>query len=361
MNKILIALPNDVMGGAEQYLFEMCQYLSRNNEIKVVFLKQPITNFWNNNVQSKNVQLIYLNATSEKKGFIKFLKWSFSNKSNFNYAITSHLHLNGILGFLRKINLLKIENHIARESTYIFDRFSGLKLLEFKSFYKMGYNKIDLLITQSEEMKKKLLKGLTKSMIPKQINTIPNLLNLNNIQNKSIEFLPNHKNYIITAGRLIPEKGFDILIEAYNNIKNEIGNIKLLILGEGKERKKLEDLIDRFNLGAKVKLLGFKENPMSYFKYADLCVVSSRVEGFPNVLLQMMTLNGNVVSTLCAGGIDEIEGIQTCEADNIETLANTMLEAIKNKIDNSKLFQQELETRRIEKYWNQIEAYLDES
>ena len=210
-------------------------------------------------------------------------------------------------------------------------------------------------------MKVNLLKGLRKSNAPKQVHTIPNLLNLHNIHNKSNEFIPKHKKYIITAGRLIPEKGFDFLIKSYASKISKIKGLDLVILGEGIEKESLENLIKKLKLKDRIHLLGFKDNPMPYFKYADLCVVSSRVEGFPNVLLQMMALNGNVVSTLCAGGIKELEGVQTCEADNLEALSDGMLNAISNKKDNSRLFKRELEIRSVEKYWNQIETYLDET
>jgi glycosyltransferase involved in cell wall biosynthesis len=351
--KLAIFSITDVKGGAELLLNNIFHHLKPDVDFYY------LSNFESAKVNESNIY--YLSNTKNiLKGFLNLIL-IYKRLNNYKIIISSHLYVNSFLGFLKKIRLVnKNVKLVCRESTSIFLREKGFRLIKYRIAYFLGYGSQNLIITQSELMKKQLFENLPKSKYWK-IRSMSNPINLDLLLEKARQDVLHDENYIVAAGRLIDEKGFDILIEAYNNIKNEIGSIKLLILGEGKERKKLEDLIDRFNLEAKVKLLGFKENPMPYFKYADLCVVSSRVEGFPNVLLQMMTLNGNVVSTLCAGGIDEIEGIQTCEADNIETLANTMLEAIKNKIDNSKLFQQELETRRIEKYWNQIEAYLDES
>lgn len=359
LNKILISLPNDSMGGAEQYLYELCSYLSKFNKITVVFLKQPKTNFWNNNLVDENIRLIYLNATSEKKGFFELIRWSFWNKDEFQFALTSHIQLNGVISFLRKYGLLNINYHIARESTFIFDRFKGLKLLQYKTFYRMGYSHLDLLITQSENMRLKLLKGLRNKINSNIVRTIPNLLNIESITEKGNKYVPIHKNYIVSAGRLIPEKGYEVLINSYNIIKDKLNNSKLIILGEGKERPKLEMLIKNLKLQDKVDLIGYKENPMPYFKNAKLCVVSSIVEGFPNVLLQMMLLNDKVVSTLCAGGIDELEYIETCEINSSNALADAMLKRFLMKQDNSESCKNQLESRNVDKYWNQIIIYLN--
>src|SRR5690606_38670145 len=60
--------------------------------------------------------------------------------------------------------------------------------------------------------------------------------------------------------------------------------------------------------------------PYSYFKKAKICVVSSIKEGFPNVLLQMLALNDRVVSTNCAGGIQDIPGITVVTPNNVQEL-----------------------------------------
>ena len=355
MKNVLILLPNDVMGGAEQYLFELAKYNSQNYNLKVVFLKQPISFYWKNNL--KEVEQVYLNATSEKVGILKLIIWLVKNRINYKYVLTSHVHTNGMIGFFRKIKLISSNFHIARESTFIFDRFRGLKLAEFKLFYKMGYSKIDLLITQSELMKSKLLNSLSSNTKPKKTKTIPNLIDVKTIISKSNTNIPSEKDYIITAGRLIPEKGYDILIKAFNSIKTKT-NKTLLILGEGNDRILLEELIKKNSLTDRVKLLGFKNNPMPYFKHASLCVVSSRVEGFPNVLLQMMALNGNVISTLCAGGIEELEGINTCKANDEAELTKLLLNSLNNPQNNIDIFKKEMTKRSVESYWNQIEIFI---
>lgn len=353
LNKTIAFLSlTDCMGGAELFLSNLFNYKKSNSDF--YFLTHNTTK----KVRTENIY--YLSETpSYFIGFFELLLYS-KKLRNYNIIITSHIYLNAALGSFKKLGLInKNVKLVFRESTSIFIREKGIRLLKYKIAYHLGYGPQVLTITQSDLMKKQLLDNFPKSKNWK-IKSIPNPINLDLIIQQSNEYVFNEKNYMVTAGRLIPEKGYDILIESFNKIKNKTDK-QLLILGEGNERENLELLISANNLSKRVKLLGFKDNPMPYFKHADLCVVSSRVEGFPNVLLQMMALNGNVVSTLCAGGIDELEGVQTCEADDLEALSSTLFNAIRDKKNNTNLFQKELETRSIENYWNQIETYLNEA
>jgi glycosyltransferase involved in cell wall biosynthesis len=265
------------------------------------------------------------------------------------------LHLNGTIGFFRKLRLVKSKFHIGRESTFVFDRFKGLKLTFFKTFYFFGYSKIDLLITQSDMMKERLISSLNSFSVPKKVLTIPNLFNLKDVEKKSLEFVPKFSNYIVSAGRLIPEKGFDVLIDSFVSLNS---NKKLIILGEGYERKKLQNLIESHNQSDNIILHGFVDNPMPYFKNADLCVVSSRIEGFPNVLLQMMALNNNVVSTLCAPGVEKLKGVNTCKVSDVGDLSISMSDVLDAQTDNSTVFKTELEKRNVPSFWKTIKRAL---
>lgn len=110
---------------------------------------------------------------------------------------------------------------------------------------------------------------------------------------------------IVGAGRLHPQKDFTTLIEAFALV---VANhpARLIILGEGEERPKLEAQIDRLGLNSCVSLPGFVANPFPYLKRADTFVLSSRYEGMPNVLLQAMAFGTAVVATRCHSGACEV-------------------------------------------------------
>ena len=149
--------------------------------------------------------------------------------------------------------------------------------------------------------------------------------------------------------------GFDLLIQSYKQLNT---NKKLIILGEGVQRKFLEELIAKESQTDNIFLLGFVENPMPYFKHAQLCVVSSRVEGFPNVLLQMMALNNNVVSTLCAPGVESLNGVINCKTNDVIALCDAMQIGLANENDNTDVFKDELLSRNVPSFWKKIQDNL---
>jgi glycosyltransferase involved in cell wall biosynthesis len=283
----------------------------------------------------------------------------------FDYAYTSHVHTTSSLGFLRKLKILKVEFLIARESTSIFKRYKGYKLFMFKMLYKLGYSKIDLLICQTDYMKKQLVESLMWLPEKIAIEVIGNPVNFNRISVKvkdCKEKIDLESPFIVSAGRLINEKGFDILISSFKNIKLKHPDYKLVILGEGNLRDKLQKKIISYNLENHIKLLGFVGNVYPYFKYSDLCVVSSRIEGFPNVLLQMMSQNTKIVSTKCAGGIEEIPGIFIAETNDEKSLEQAMELALHhNTTANREIFDDFLNERAIHNFINKIELYLCEN
>jgi len=110
---------------------------------------------------------------------------------------------------------------------------------------------------------------------------------------------------ILGAGRLEPQKDFSTLIDAFWNIKRR-QNARLMILGEGSRRSKLEEQITKMNLEDEVSLPGFTDNPYKYMRNASVFVLSSSHEGLPNVLIEAMACGCPVVSTNCPSGPSEI-------------------------------------------------------
>ena len=82
--------------------------------------------------------------------------------------------------------------------------------------------------------------------------------------------------------------------------------VKLVILGEGKERKNLEKLIVKLDLENQILLFGKVDNPFIYMKYAKFFILSSRYEGFANVLLEALACGAPVIATDCETGTSEI-------------------------------------------------------
>lgn len=110
---------------------------------------------------------------------------------------------------------------------------------------------------------------------------------------------------ILSVGRLTSQKGFDVLIKAFSRVRKK-RPVRLLILGEGEERQKLEILVKQLGLEQDVRFLGFVQNPYSYIAHAALFALSSRWEGLPTVLIEALYLGIPIVATDCPGGSREI-------------------------------------------------------
>ena len=107
---------------------------------------------------------------------------------------------------------------------------------------------------------------------------------------------------ILAVGRLEPQKGFDMLLEAFALLSPRQPNWHLVLLGEGKMRGSLEASIESLNLNDRVKLPGRAGNMSSWYRRADVYVLSSRYEGFPNTLLEAMAHGCPSVSFDCDTG-----------------------------------------------------------
>ncbi len=101
-------------------------------------------------------------------------------------------------------------------------------------------------------------------------------------------------------------KQFDRLIIAYSKSHLPQKSIDLVIIGEGKNKEKYIELAKNHGVESRVKFLGHKENPFPYYKNAIFTVLSSRNEGFPNVLIESLATETPVVSFDCFSGPNEI-------------------------------------------------------
>jgi len=110
---------------------------------------------------------------------------------------------------------------------------------------------------------------------------------------------------LVAAGRLASWKGFSDLIRAMKELSHR-RQARLLILGDGPLRSELGSLIVELGLSDVVHLLGYVENPLKYFACADVFVLSSHVEGLPNVLVEAMMCGCTPVSTDCPTGPREV-------------------------------------------------------
>jgi glycosyltransferase involved in cell wall biosynthesis len=112
---------------------------------------------------------------------------------------------------------------------------------------------------------------------------------------------------VLAAGRLSPVKGFDGLIRAFCDVPQDY-NARLVILGDGPERKNLQALVDSLGLTDRVSLPGYVSSTVAYMKKSRLFVLSSLWECLPTVVIEALAVGLSVVAYDCPGGLREIIG-----------------------------------------------------
>lgn len=227
------------------------------------------------------------------------------------------------------------------------------KLLSYK-YYKT-YNRVFCVSKECTELAKEQFVNIAN-----KIDTMYNPIEIQSIIDKSnneIEFkLPKGTN-IVATGRLTNQKGFDILIEAFGKIKHK--DVNLVILGEGEDRLKLEQLVDKYNLKKRVYMPGFVENPFTILKNADLFVLSSRYEGLPTVLIEALALNKKIISTTCSGSTEILENGKygyLVDINDVDGLSKKIEYALDNKVINNGIVKaKEFDVKNV---MNQLEMQL---
>ena len=173
---------------------------------------------------------------------------------------------------------------------------------------KFVYKYSDKVIAISDGVAQDLIKNFNLS--PNKVRVIynpsadPEIKNLSN-ENVTHPWFQIDIPIIIGIGRLTHQKDFSTLIKAFSILRKE-KDCKLIIIGEGSERSKIESLISKENLKDDIELMGFQVNPWKYLSKSNLFVLSSLWEGFGNVIVESMYLGTPVISTDCPSGPREI-------------------------------------------------------
>lgn len=135
---------------------------------------------------------------------------------------------------------------------------------------------------------------------------------------------------VVGIGRLVPQKGFDLLLDAFAMVHGSFPGWRLCLVGDGAERARLEALAAGLGIGDAVTFAGRVRDVETWIARAGLVVAPSRFEGFPNVVLESMGLGAAVISADCPSGPAELieNGVngRLVPAEDVAALAAAMRE-----------------------------------
>jgi glycosyltransferase involved in cell wall biosynthesis len=293
---VIFILPDLETGGAERIVTTIANHLSRDKfEPKILLLRKEGGYL---NLLKDDVEIIDIKTERIRHSLKPILKEIYRRKPDIVFS--GFGEVNAYMSLF--IKLFPQVKFIARETNVVSQHVTKKEIKFFYTFYN-NYHQI---IAQSDDMMNDLINNfkVSRSKIIKINNPVDfdfineKLLN----SNKPESFKYNYKN-VVAIGNLSARKGFDNLLKVFSRLKNE--NIILHILGDGKDREILHQMKDFLGL-KNIFFHGRQENPYQFLKYADLFILSSRYEGFPNVLLEAGACGTYSLANNCPGGINEI-------------------------------------------------------
>ena len=251
------------------------------------------------------------------------------------YAVFSTLgHLNLAVAMLRRL-LPNGVRYIAREATVVSQLPVAYHIPRWWFWaYRRFYRQLDAVVCQSHAMRDDLVAHFgfphEKAVVinnPIDVQYIRRLANEPVDMNLFPRSATNARTiHLVAAGSLTRVKGFDLLIEAIALCADP--RLHLTVVGEGPLLGDLQRLTVERGLTERVHFVGFQKNPYAFFARADAFVLSSRFEGFPNVVLEALACGTPVIATPSPGGVreilDKVDGCVLADSLSVEALAKAL-------------------------------------
>jgi glycosyltransferase involved in cell wall biosynthesis len=301
--RLLLAIPSLRCGGSERVMSLLADHWAASgHEVALATFDPPETDFF---PVGPGVRRIVLGATTASGR-----RWLHDNLSRVR-AFQAEVHRTKpdvVLSFLYTMNLLTLlaaRRHapiVVAERTD--PRHSSVEAWQ-AALRRLLYPRAAALAVQTE----RVLDGWARRIVPtERAFAVPNPVAVPGRRAWNGSELP--ERFIVSVGRLGPEKGFDVLIEAFSRIARDVPDWSLVVLGEGPARSELENQVARLGLGGRVLLPGLGDAE-ALLARAGIFAAASRFEGFPNALLEAMAHRLPAVATDCPSGPAEIirEGV----------------------------------------------------
>lgn len=289
-------------GGAEKVAVNLANYYSKTGyDVDLVLIKKvgPYLK-----LVSNNVNLVDLSSYNY---FFSLLKLrSYLNKNNNNLFLSVIRSVNILIG-LSSVGL-KIKNLTFREANTLdaIRKMKPFKRFIYKNLMRYSYFKANTIIANSYDTKQDLIDENIikdeKSLVI--VNPVLPLDYQELLQKESHHRWLDDKNLkvILSVGRLHEQKNYPFLIECFAELVKKHNNTRLLIVGEGKDKEKLQSQIDILGMHEFINIENFQSNIFPYYKKSTVFALSSQWEGFGNVIVEALSAGTPVVSTNCSGG-----------------------------------------------------------
>lgn len=337
----ILLFAKSVDGGTGTVILNLQKLASNNFELQTVVLEAPssrkIKQFIFTFLHKRNFYpQKYSFSIGTIKEFIREIIWFKKELKKYSpdVVISLDIHCNLIVVLAKLISTngpkIILTTHISLKDT-IHEKSTRFVRFFLSWAVSYLYNKADLLICLSHKMRASLRKEYG---ISGKIAVIHNGFS----HSKSLEARKNKKNkIIISVGRLVEQKDFFTLIDAFERIRDVQRDVQLIIVGEGPMRNLIGKRIKSSTSASHIKLVGWQENIPLWIANSDIFVLSSKREGFPYVMLEALAVGKPIISSDVPYGPSEIlgggkYGILVSPGNSVE-LARRMQKLLESKTE----------------------------
>lgn len=340
--RALFVLPSDRMGGAEQVVRTVAREAAKSGEfdhVEIVVLCWSRTGTLDDLDMLGNVTLHYKNANHILTSVLPCVR-TLVRRNHYGLVFSSNMLINAVASLMRRIGMLRTERLVARESTVLFDRDFGLTAHALRPLYRL-YGSQDLIVCQTERMRESLDRN-TEGRLRHLLEVVPNPVDFDRIQGglrapapAIVASIPSDRTKIVWCGRFVPVKAPLRAVETLHAL-HRMGRtaMHLVMIGDGPLRTEVENVAARLGLKDFITLVGHQSNPVSSMSQCEVGLLTSDVEGFPNVLLEMLGAGVRAVATTnCAGDLTAIPGVYVATDSNPRAIAETIREMLLSSRD----------------------------
>ena len=331
LKNIIVFYPNSERGGVVKNLLNLTGYFAN-------FFNVYLITDIKNKKKFKFSEKIQFNLIKKKKYFFNYKIYSsiqaslqlyntlkkFSNKNTIIFSAQNHVLSILVAKFTNfKIVIRNSEDII--DSTVYSDNY--LKSILVFLLKIITYNFANVIITNSKKSSESIKKII---FFPKKIKIIYNAYLLNIYKNKK---KIKKNNWLLNVGRFCKQKNQKDLLRAFFEFQINNKDYKLVLIGDGYDKKRLINLSKELGIFSKIIFLSWRHNLSYYYKKSKLFVHSSLYEGLPNVLIDSVNYELPVISTDVSGASDILKGNRgglIIEKNNYKKISISINDSLKN-------------------------------
>jgi glycosyltransferase involved in cell wall biosynthesis len=329
MRHLMFLLPTLRGGGAERVVVTLLRHIDRRRFRLSLLVVDMSEAAYLNDIPA-DVELIDLKARRVLASLPSIFRILWSRRPDIVFSTLSHLNL--ALAVIRPL-LPRGARFVARETSIVSEVIANYRRPTLWALaYRCFYRRFDLVVCQSRYMRDDLVGRYGypagKSVVINNPVDVRRIRELSETGGENPARRDPARIEFLAVGRLERVKGFDLLIGALALCRRP--SMRLTIVGDGPLREELVKLAYDTGVAEQVTFAGFQENPYPFFLQCDAFVLSSRYEGFPNVVLEALACGTPVIAVPAIGGTVEI----LTDVPGCTLLADVSREALAAALDS---------------------------